>query len=159
MGRDPLDVDLPHDIGDVIFDSELDSPSKVRLTFEIYKDIPTYWLIALIALYWDELPNDAKKVFWGETKKYLSHNNLAFVNPLGYALAVDFFEDQKRLEEAWGELVRSNSNKRVNMREQTGPNKQLLERLQKFSGPLPPSYTKELRELISARPNGTRTTA
>ncbi len=128
-----LDVNLPHDVGDIIFDSNVNLSNKVGLIFEVYKDIPTYWLIALIALHWDELSKDARDVFWDETRRFLSQDDTSLVNPLGYALAVDFFEDGRKLDEAWNALVRSS------------PNKRLLERVLTFSGPVPSSYVDKLR--------------
>ena len=130
-GPGPFTVFAPTDDA---FAGERDSLSnKVSLIFEVYKDNPTYWLIALIALHWDELSKDARDVFWDETKKFLSQDDTSLVNPLGYALAVDFFEDGRKLDEAWNALVRNS------------PNKQLLERVLKFSEPVPSSYVDKLR--------------
>lgn len=130
-----LDSSVVHDLGDMLFDSDLDDVSKVNLLLDVYQDIPTYWFIALIAMHWEDLSPDARRVFWDRVRDYLAGGDQAMVKPLGYGLAVDFFEDDRHLEEAWRELVQSTSNPRA------------LERVFQFAGPVP----SELRDQLLRR--------
>lgn len=99
--------ELPHDIADLIWKTPGPWQERIALCFAIYDDMPAYaHLMYAVDRYRDFSPEDQRR-WWDEVRTRLNSPDAAIRQPLEYALAVDFFEDTGRVNEAWEALTRA----------------------------------------------------
>jgi len=132
--------DTPYTIQDLIWysDNGLADVEKIRLLFDVYRDMPCYAL--LMALGYDHLSPAAADVFWHEVRQILCQDDEALAGPLSYMLWCDFFEAPDLCEVAWQRLL--------NGQEKT----LLVRRLLAWSGPVPYTWKDQIyRQKVNDR--------
>jgi hypothetical protein len=115
---------LPHDLTDMVWDSNLGPAEKVALVFELYFDMPGYAHLMYLSGYYDGLPQAVKHDILKRYQAILNEVDDMYSAPVEYSLWVDFFEDLRTVEEAWHALFDGNENER------------LIERVLRVSGPV-----------------------
>ena len=101
-GFDPW---VPHDLSDLVWESELPCRDKLSLIQRLYEAMPAYTYIASISMAYDDLEEKERSQFWEWTRSTLASEVPSLIWPLGYSLWCDFFEDSNHVERAWRELT------------------------------------------------------
>src|SRR5579862_7682889 len=73
---------------------------KVKLTFQIYTDMPCYAFVSQLSMYYIDLSPEAKALFWSQVRALLSQEDEALSASVDYSLWCDFFEHHNMVEEA-----------------------------------------------------------
>ena len=106
---DELDDDsylnIPQEIGDFIWDADAHTHTKLDVLFEIYDEMPAYGLLYVLALNYGTLSSEDRRAMWSRVRERLASNERALVQPLQYALLVNFFENPQTVAEAWDALT------------------------------------------------------
>lgn len=130
------DLDLPHDLSDLVWDSNLKPAEKVRLLFELYFDMPDYAYLMYLYGYYGDLPQAVKHDVLKRYQAILNDGDDIHSAPVQLSLWVDFFEDRDTVVEAWQELLDGNENE------------QLIDRVLRASGPVPYDLKARLYERL-----------
>ena len=137
---DESDDDIPGDVYDLIWESELTGKEKIRLLFEMYREIPTHSLIFNVYINWVDYTSDMKQEVWKKFRKILAGDDDLLAKPVEYYLWCGFFEDPARVLEAWEALVTEDAKPK------------LLERVLINSGPVPFSSKFQLYKKLISNP-------
>ena len=125
-GASGFNSDLPHDVSEWIWDSDLSPLDKLALVFGVYEQMPCYsFFFCVIVHAYRGLSEDERLVLWQYYARYLSSEDAALAEPAAYSLWCDVFESPARVQEAWNALVLNTNNER------------LLRRVLIASGPVP----------------------
>ena len=139
LGGSDFNSAVPHDISGQIWDSAGDSQDKPDLTFRFYEEMPCYGYLMYVSMYFGEFSTAAKAILWSKYREYLAGDD-ALAGPATYSLWCDFFEDQTRVQEAWGNLTDEISNEL------------LIQRILDSSGPVPFAEKEELYQRLLPNP-------
>ncbi len=127
---------VPHEISDLVWASQIPCQDKLDLIFQFYDEMPCYALLMYLKSYFDELSAQDRVVFWAWVRVQLASDDPAVGPPVAYALWCDFFEDPQTVEEAWGELVAPL------------PSDEALQTILIHSGPVPFYLKKQIYSLL-----------
>ena len=101
---------VPCDLADVIWYGE-EAPwvERVRLAMQLYREMPCYANLVYFIHSYEEHDEDTKRLLWAEYRWFLSDDDDRLADPIGYSLAVAWFEDVDTVDEsraavAYGEL-------------------------------------------------------
>lgn len=128
--------DLFDEISDHIWCSKRPYSEKIEIGFEFYDLFPSYYHF-LVPFYHivrnREIESSApQNIIWEKLMAYLDSEE-HYADPVEYVLWVEFFEDQKTVEETWRGLLRNSNNKPSG-----------LKRLVECAGPVPFSLKEPL---------------
>lgn len=136
-GDDTQAQDAAHDIGDLLlYDADISDVDRVRLMFEVYRDLPTYGLLMYGTDRLSELSQEAQDLFWDQFRELLAHPNDALADQVAYTLWCELFEDPSWVGEAWKVLTKEPASDL------------LLQRVLIHSGPVPYDLKRELYERL-----------
>ena len=117
--------DLFDQMSDKIWYSELTNLQKITLGFQFYETFPSYHHF-LVPFYnairnKEIIDQPEKDIIWEHFMNYLASENY-YADPVGYALWVEFFEDQSTVLETWDGLMKFYDKKAMlRLLEQSGP--------------------------------------
>ncbi|WP_346356095.1 hypothetical protein [Azotosporobacter soli] len=132
---------VPYKISDLIWAEEKTVRSKLDAIFAIYEELPAYALLAGIAEHWKELGASERNSVWARFRGYLYSDEESVSRPVEYTLWCDYFENPKRVAEAWLQML-------------TPPRSlKQVEKLLFVSGPVPYWLKKTLYEEIIQEDN------
>lgn len=131
--------DLPHELANRIWYSDVPASEKIRLFFEIYDEIPSYGLSMYSTHCYRDFSLAEKALWWAGVRKRLGSGDPALRNPLEYSLWCDYFENSETVEEAWQALTSDASDE------------QMLRCVIKASGPVPYELKRALYEQLAER--------
>jgi hypothetical protein len=105
--------DLPHQISDLIWDSNRPWREKIELFFDIYDDMPTYAYVMYVSINYHNFSQIDKQIWWSMARDRLASGEYTIEQPIAYSLWCDFFEGIHTVEEAWAEVSSETVQKRV----------------------------------------------
>lgn len=118
--------DVADDLSDRVWlMPEVEAVEKVRLLFELYREMPAYWVVHRIEWLAKDLKGDDWEAVWQGFREVLSQESPELADPASYALWCGFFEDEHVAPKAWQALST-----------QAAPDI-LTKRLLSVSGPVP----------------------
>lgn len=132
--RDPNPLQLEDDfelwkVADNLSDAIVDLQNvavadRVRLLFELYREMPSYWLIHKVDYLEEEMDGDGWSAVWAGFRAALSDESAEQADPASYALWSGLFEGDTSAD-AWRALATDNAPDRM------------MKRLLRISGPVP----------------------
>ena len=131
-----FDSMVPHEISDLVWESQIPSQDKLDLILRFYEEMPCYALLMYLKFNFDELSAQDRAVFWAWVRTQLDSDDPAVGQPVAYALWCDFFQDPQTVEEAWRELV------------EPLPSDKALQTILIHSGPVPFYLKKQIYSLL-----------
>lgn len=69
---------VPHELCYMIWDSQLQTIDKLRLTFQLYEEMPCYAVLMYISLEYGHFEYDCKTLVWDYYKLYLDGKDDVF---------------------------------------------------------------------------------
>lgn len=103
----------------------VETADRVRLLFELYREMPSYWVLEKVEWLAKSLTESDWAVAWECFRSALSNESPEQADPAGYALWCGAFEDDDLAPRAWRALATEDASDRM------------MERLLKLSGPVP----------------------
>jgi hypothetical protein len=132
-GKADINAQLPSeiwstfdDISDKVWYSTMSSSQKIVLGFQLFEKFPSYY--HFLTPFYHGIKNNEitdatdKETIWKQFMKYLAAENY-YADPVAYVLWVDFFEDEKTVNETWQGLTSNYVEKKdlLNLLEAAGP--------------------------------------
>ena len=99
--------------------------ARVRLLFEVYREMPSYWLIHKVEWLAKEMKEEDWDAVWAGFREALSDESPEQADPAAFALWCGLFEDQEVAPRAWRALATAEAPDRM------------MKRLLSVSGPVP----------------------
>lgn len=127
---------VPHDISNLIWDTNFNRIESINLCFEIYEDMPCYAHLISLNMEYAYFSLAERKHTIEKIYHYLSLGNNTYFKPIEYSLWCDFFEDDSTVTEVWSGLIKANENKKI------------YTSLLNVSGPVPFYLKNKLYELL-----------
>ena len=106
-GEPTFNSDIPLELFDQVWESELPHSRKLDLVLKLYDEMPCYSYLSSLSMWFSDLGSNVRARFWKWVRSKLSSDDPAFPPPVAYSLWCDFFENSKTVEEAWSEVART----------------------------------------------------
>jgi hypothetical protein len=106
-GGTTFDSNIPLELFDQVWKSELPCEKKLGLVFRLYDEMPCYSYVASLSFRFPDLGREGQDRFWSWVRSTLSSGDQARTSPLAYSLWCDFFENAGVVDEAWAQLTRT----------------------------------------------------
>jgi hypothetical protein len=132
-------ADVPHDIADLWDLDELPLAERLALALRAFREMPCYANAMYVKHAHDDLGPAERAMLWDAYRAALDSDREPLAAAAEYSLWVDFFEDPSTVEEAWREMTREPSERR-------------LERLLESAGPVPWKLKEPLFEQLFRNP-------
>jgi hypothetical protein len=101
-----LGESVPHDIADEIwYTSALSDYEKIRLTFEIFVDLPSYGLMMYTTAFIEDMTAADREFYWSNLSGLLDSEDDHLAAPIEYLLFEDILADMEIAAEAWTVLT------------------------------------------------------
>jgi hypothetical protein len=97
--------DIPHDISNLVWESDLSTQEKLRLILQFYEEMPCYPYLMYLKHNYHTFTLSERTTFWEWVRQQLASEDEAMAPPILYSLWSDFWEDPQTVGEAWASLI------------------------------------------------------